>query len=256
MKPSIDRAIAIFSSISEQLGPQYLAYWVLPNIVLTLSGARAYCDGVFWDSDNKGLLEQWDKELSASMEVVKKQGDTLWSDTGIEQVLSGGKYANFQLTTKEGLRYVLAHTSIVSTISIDELETQASLPKIIDLVVTNLKSQPEFKQYSEESLHDIAFGILVGYPDKAILEAVLLWNKEDDPFAEPVIDADIRGANYYSCPQPVYSYPRSLVTDPAIANHEKLWSGLLREYYQSDFHKSLEKNSDFQAKLRELGNLR
>jgi predicted heme/steroid binding protein len=72
MKPNIDRVIEIFSAISQQLGPQYLAYWALPNTVLTLSGARAYSDGVFWGNDNKDLPEEWNEEIAESMEIVKK----------------------------------------------------------------------------------------------------------------------------------------------------------------------------------------
>lgn len=255
MNPIVDPVIELFNSISRQLGPQYLAYWALPNTVLTLCGARAYCDGVFWGNGNKDSLDVWDKEINESLEVIKKQVTVVWSDASVKQVRSGEKYANFELITKGGLHHALTHTGLLDMMSFDEVEARASLPKIADLFVAKLKAQAEFKKYPEQSLHDIAFGILLGYPDKAIAESVLKWN-DDDPFAEPIIDADIRGGNYYICPQPVYSYPRHLVNDPAIVTHEKLWSRLLKDYYQSGFHKSLEKNSGFQRKMHELGNLR
>lgn len=255
MQPNIDHAIEIFSAISEQLGPRYVAYWTLPNTVLTLCGARAYCDGVFWDNDDKGLLEVWRKELAESLEVVKKQTAIICSETSIEQVQSGSKYASFELITRDGLHYALTHTNLLNATSLDEVEAQTSAQQILGKLTANLQSHPEFEKYSRENLHHIAFGILVGYPDTAISESVLYWDN-NDPFAEPLIDADIRGASYYMCPQPVYAYPRHLVADAAIVAHEKLWSGLLKDYYQSDFHKSLEKDEAFQSKLRELGCLR
>ncbi|HEU4914564.1 MAG TPA: hypothetical protein VFT16_04140 [Candidatus Saccharimonadales bacterium] len=255
MKPNIDHAVKIFSSVSEQLGPEYLAYITLPNVVLTLCGARAYCDGVFWSRDNKDLLGKWDKELSALMGVIKGQNVALWSDAVIEQTVAGDKYASYEFIVKDGLHYAITHTNLLGPIRFEDIEAEASRAKIIELLVKNLKSQPALKEYPKESLYDIAFGILLGYPDKAILGTILRWNN-NGPFEEPLIDADIRGASYYTCPQPIYSYPRHLMTDPAICAHEKLWSGLLKDYYQSDFHTSLEKNDDFRAKVRELGNPR
>lgn len=256
MKPGVDRAVKIFSSISGQLGPQYLAYLTLPNVVLTMCGARAYCDGIFWQNDNENLLKKWHKELSTLMEAVKGQGVTLWSDTAIEQaVVSGKKYAGFELITRDGLRYAIAHTDLLGSIRPEDIEAEELSTSMTELLTTDLRKQSALKDYPKESLHDIAFGILLGYPDEAISESVLRWG-DDDPFAEPLIDADIRGANYYVCPQPVYLYPRRLVANSAIVAHEKLWSGLLKGYYQSDFHTSLEKNRNFQAKLRELGVLR
>lgn len=260
MKPSVDHAIKVFSSISEKLGPEYLAYIVLPNVVLTLCGARAYCDGVFWQNDNKDLLKRWHSELAALMEHIKAQNITLWSETAIEQTASGEKYASFELVHEGGLHYAttntgLTNTGLLSSIRLEDIKAEASRAEIIELLVADLKTQPTLKEYPKESLYDIAFGIILGYPDKAILGS-LLRRDNNDPFAEPLIDADIRGASYYVCPQPVYSYPRHLMADPTITAHEKLWSGLLKDYYQSDFHTSLEKNGNFQAKLRELGNLR
>lgn len=255
MKPNVSRAIEVYGAISRQLGPQYLAYWVLPNTVLTLSGARAYCDGVFWDEENKDLLEVWRKEIAESMEVAKRQTSIIWSEVSVERLLSGQKYTNFELITKDGLRYTLEHTNLLGVVPFDEVEVRASVQDICDMLVTILRSRPKYREYSAQRLHHIAFGIVLGYPDEAILGTALGWG-EDGPFAERSIDADIRGASYYTCPQPVYSYPRHLIDVPAIIKHEKLWSGLLKEYYQSDFHRALEKDGDFQRKMGELGNLR
>lgn len=114
-----------------------------------------------------------------------------------------------------------------------------------------LKQDERFKHFNKENLNHVAFGILVGYPDKAILGSATEWEK-DDPFAESLIDAAIRGSWYYICPRPVYSYPRRLVIDPDINTHERLWSKILKDYYKSEFHKQLEADKSFQQKLNRL----
>lgn len=89
-----------------------------------------------------------------------------------------------------------------------------------------------------------------------MLASVKGWGEDRDPFGEPDMPADIRGADYYICPQPVYSYPRSLAGEPDITRHEQLWSKILIGYYTSDFHKTLEKDEKFLEKAKEIGNLR
>ncbi len=254
MEPRVERVIKIFTAISKQLDTEYLAYWALPNAVLTLSGARAYCDGIFWTNKNEGLLEKWKTEITESIEVIKRQIVIVWSDARIEESHAGEKYAGYELITEDGLRSVLAHTNLFSNDLFDEIKALKSAKKQFERLVKNLKAHSKFRKYTEESLRHIAFGVLAGYPEKAILESVLKWD-EADPFAETLVNADIRGAGYYICPQPVYSYPRHLMNDPDIVKHEKLWSNLLKDYYRSDFHRSLEKDKKFQHKMRELGNI-
>jgi len=255
MEPTVDRAIKIFSHISDQLGPKYLAYWVLPNIVLTLSGARAYCDSVFWDDDQKGLLEAWSSEIEKSLAVVKKQIEIEWSLVGVQEPRPNEKYAGMELITKGGLQYVLSKTELFKGLNVRNIKFADYKDfDVLKPFMQNLESQTRFKDYPKDDFGNIAFGILLGYPDKAV--AVFSPNPKEDIFEENRIDADIRGAGYYVCPQPVYDYPRHLMNDPTIAAHEKLWSTLLEDYYKSSFHKNLEKNKDFQTKMRELGNLR
>jgi len=122
-------------------------------------------------------------------------------------------------------------------------------------MMSSLRKQYQFKDFDDEHINHIAFGIQLGYPDEAIVASVGDW-QADDPFAEPLIQADIRSAAYYMCPQPVYHFSRSLAANPEIATHEQSWSKILKDYYTSDFHRSLEANAEFQQKAEELGNLR
>jgi len=255
MKPQASNAIAILDPLLQKLGPQYLAFWTLPNAILTLSGARPYCDGVFWDDAEKGLLEKWSQEISESAAIVTENIKAVWWQASIAEARPGEKFAGYDCFFEPGLRYMLAQTKLLKSTTFDQFQKQTSFAGFLEVIIADLEHQPEFKVYSPENLNDVAFGLLLGYPDKAIVESVEKW-QEQDSFAEPLMDADIRGGGYYICPQPVYSYPRHLVSDPSITAHEQLWSTILRDYYTSDFHKSLEQDKAFMKKAKELGNLK
>jgi hypothetical protein len=217
-----------------------------------MCGARAFCDGVFW-SDNKKVLAKWSKEISYSLEVIKSLNSLLTAETNINTVRKNETYASYDLMFGDGLNYVVSHSGLLGTDRLDLLNTAITFQAIQKQIYHILHSRIQYKKYSKENIYHMVFGILLGYPDRAIVESVKLW-EDNNPFAEKLIDADIRGAGYYSCPQPIYTYPRYLIDDPEINSHEKMWSKLLSDYYHSDFHKELEKNPKFQAKMKELGN--
>ncbi len=255
MKPSAEQAIKILKPLQHELGSEYLAYWALPNVILTLSGARPFCDGVFWDEDKKGLLENWAREIAQSIKIIEQQTKVLWSESGIEEVRPGEKCARYDLILDDGLSYELASTKLLKGAVYEALKHQNKAEGFIKVLVDNLKSQASFKATSDENLQHIATGIMLGYPDKAVVELVIS-EEAGDTLSDQFMHADIRGADYYICPQPVYDYPRSLVDDPSIKDHEKLWSSILEDYYSSNFHKSLEKDQAFMRKMAELNNLK
>lgn len=253
MTPSADRAVKILEKMQQTCGSASMAYWVLPNIILTLGGARAYCDGVFWEDDQVSI-KHWQSDIERSLEVLKDATTVRASTVNIESTNTKERYVSMELLLSDGLEYVLDQTSLLDKREL-HLSDAETIQDLLGEFISNLRKQPRFKDYSDENLHHIAFGIMVGYPDIAISESVLKW-AEDDPFMEPLIDADIRGSGYYMCPQPVYSYPRNLVSDSTIKANEKLWSQLLKDYYTSSFHKRLEAEPDFIKKMEELKNFR
>ncbi len=253
MKPSAQRAVIILQTMSKEMAPALLAYWVAPNTILTLSGARAYADGVFWDDQQRGLLEQWREEIEKSLAVIRRTIKLQWAEAVKTDARPGETYAGYDLITREGLEYVLENTALLPGLTKDDIKDDADLSDIQQMMSACLRSQKRFADFSKEDLNHILFGILVGYPDEAIVQSVTQWHKEPSSSNETHMQADIRGADYYICPQPVYEYPRSLANDPGIKKHEQLWSKILMDYYQSDFHKQLEVNRDFANKVRQLG---
>lgn len=251
--PSAEKAITILSKLHAELGSKYLAYWVLPNTVLTLSGARAYCDGVFWNNSNE-QLKKWKAEIDDSLVLIRRSLPVVWSESRVQEVRPDELCAGYEIIFDQGLDYVLQNTQFIRSSVLSQLKEERDGKSIVKRLSVDLRTRNELKDYTDENLEDMAFGILVGYPDKAILGSVKKWSEEAN-FAEKLIDANIAGAGYYSCPQPVYSYPRYLINDPDITAHESQWSGILKDYYSSKFHKDLEKDSNFLKKMKELGNI-
>ena len=250
MQPNIQNAIGILQKIKDELGPSYVAYWSLPNSILTLCGARAYCDGVFWDEDNKGLLEGWQAEINRTLEVIKAGGNLLWSRSDITKVHPDEHYAGYDCTFEPGLRYVLAQTKLLTHTTFEDLAGNYDEISISQTFVADLKQQPAMRDYSSDDLRVAAFGLMLGYPDKAIT-GTIGHDKNYNAFSVRGLSANIRGAGYYNGPQPVYDYPRDLVNDPDILAHENLWSDLLYAYYTSSFHKNLEADTSYNAKIEE-----
>lgn len=249
--PSAKTAVDILLKLRKEVGSAALAYWVTPNSILTLSGARAYCDGVFYHSSKKQLAE-WTAEMAQSIEALQSLTDIYFAEAKVDKTTSKESYAGYDAVFTHGLNFVLDNTELLGDSKLNLAQQRLSGEKLVEAICTLLKQDEQFKPYGKENLNHIAFGILVGYPDKAILGSVSDWEK-DDPFAEPLIDADIRGSGYYICPRPVYSYPRHLVTDSYINAHEQLWSSILQDFYTSSFHETLAKDSDFKSKANELG---
>lgn len=250
-QPSAQNAINTLQSLREIVGPASVAYFIGPNVILTLSGARGYADGVFY-SENKASRETWRQEIASAIEALKTVVDVYGFDVNEEKNPRGNDYVGYDFMLREGLEYSLGATQLLAA-SPDQVLEQAESKTLLETIVDNLKQNPDTKQYSDSSQGDIAFGIMLGYPDKAIIGSVGQWWHQGDRFSPRMIQADIRGAGYYRCPQPVYYYPRNLVSDPGITQHEAMWSGILRDFYESDFHQELKGQLEFQNKLRALG---
>lgn len=252
MKPSASSAIKILAKIHEVGGSSMVAYWVAPNVILTLSGARGFCDGVFWSQNqNQNQLTAWDKDIKQSIELIKSCCPVLVASSDIRTVRGDQTFASFDLILEDGLRAALRQTRLLGKELPDLSKTKANPSVAQEEIVKNLRTNSEFKKYSSENINHMAFGIMLGYPDKAILGSVESWESANG--GDELIDATIDSSDYYTCPQPAYAYPPSLAKDADIIAHEQAWSHILSDYYQSDFHKLLEADSGFQVKIKELG---
>lgn len=251
MVPTAQNAIHVLTKLKGCVPLPLLAYWVAPNIILTLAGARGYCDGIFWGEQTE--LEHWCDEASQSfraleqiIHIAARPPDIIVSD-------DGRRYLSYELLYFDGLVYALSQTKLLPNTAkpaTADIAVPEEMHKRVQAALLKAGTLPPVKDLHDAADH-AAIGILLGYPDKAITGAIPTWD-DTNAFAEPTIGADIRGCNYYDCPQPRYDYPRHLASDPDIQAHEQLWSGILRDYYTSSFHKNLEADGSFHSKLVEL----
>lgn len=254
-KPSAKQAVDILAELHKRIGSAHLAYWVTPNCVLTFAGARGVCDGVFYHpTEDTQVLNSWAQEIYADIQEIKSITKVLNAQSGVD-VAAYGKtpIATYDLLLEKGLAYSLESTDLVN-IKLEQLEIEDGNGEwlVADSIAKLLRSNEKFKESTDEYLQHVAAGIILGYPDKAITESIDLWDNKE-PFSEQLISADIKGARFYDCPMPVYDYPRNMVNDSTIITHEKLWSGILKEFYESDFHVELAKDPHFQKKAKEIG---
>ncbi len=245
--PNAAAAITILEKLLAEVGPAHMPYWVCPNMVLTFAGARGYGDGIFWGSKNQAAA--WQKEVDSDLKILKRLTDIYMSESGSTTSTMGETGASYDLVLRKGLDQTLETTSILSfdPNSLKDRTPETAMKALCAAVVA-----AQGKGFTEEEVGHIAFGVLLGYPDAAILGSTRAVRNAQDPFAEHTIEADIRGADYYICPQPVYDYPHHLAGDPSIQAHEQLWSKILKDFYTSDFHKKLAQDASFKAKLAEL----
>ena len=251
--PSAIRAIKLLEALLSKSDSEHLAFWVSPNMILTLAGARGYADGVFY-SENQELLNNWADQIQTGVDKLAKTTDIRIHTIRVSKTVHNESYVIFDILLQEGFAYSIEHSALIDSALMNKVQSVTSFEDFFALLKTH--TTIDLVQTTDpDVIEHIAQGVLLGYPDSAIVD-YLNEQYEEDKFAPPLIDADIRGANYYDCPRPIYSYHRNLITDSSIVTHEKLWSQILTEYYTSDFHKSLEADPLFHAKLKEIGALR
>ena len=251
--PNYERAIDILSALEKEVGPANLAFFVTPNTILTLSGARAHCDGVFYGESDAQLAE-WLPKIQTSIEALRSITDIISSDAYIDKSVRGENYAGYDLKTRSGLIRSVSASQLLDTSAINGMIEAIASPDELSLQIRGaLRKNPKLQGLSDDDINYVYIGIMLGYPDEAIMSSLHKWDEDPSSADDPLIDARIAYADYYDCPQPVYSYPQSLKGNPKIIEHEKLWSSILKGFYRSSFHNKLASNPEFQKMAKAIG---
>jgi hypothetical protein len=87
-------------------------------------------------------------------------------------------------------------------------------------------------------------GVLYGYPDVAILDFVK-WMASGD--TKPLPQTDMACIRRYRCPEPNFAFSPGHRHDPAIEGTVALWGKFLANFYRTTWHRSLQKDTVFQA---------
>jgi hypothetical protein len=260
--------IEIFRSLETDMPRDFLAYLVGPNMVLTLSGERALGDGVYWfkkEADAESTL----KELEVLKKVVLKHldGVNFFCSRFENQNVPDQIGLEYTILYKSGLANALSSTELLPAESISHLLESAdkmSEQSLHQLVVGELEKDARWDRMSIGDRSAMADGVQLGYPDKAILSCIAnnfnYHDRERNFFVdgsanhhyEELVDAEIKFSRYIDCPEPRYSYARSMINDEDIKEHERRWSKVLEDFYTSDYFIELGKDPGFRRKIDKL----
>jgi hypothetical protein len=243
-------AINTMQLVADNLGAAFCAYIVPPNAVLTLANGRGFADGVFYHP-SRTVLKQWQQEMRQLFAFLKKHRSFIYV-TEIIPNPGDQWYVGYDFMNPDGLRATLPSYSFIDAAMIEKMVQHDSLVTLVENLMHQLSQQSTLVNKYAPHLEDITSGVILGYPEKAILSTVTRFDKPTDEFPEQLVQANIRGADYYPGPQPLYDYPRKLIDDPEIKKHEDLWSAILHDYYTSPFYKALARDAAFATKIKAL----
>ncbi len=147
--PSAKTAVDILIKLQKEVGSATLAYWVTPNSILTISGARAYCDGVFYHSSKKQLAE-WTAEMAHSIEALQSLTDIYFAEVKVDKSTSKKSYAGYDVVFTQGLQFVLDNTHLLNDRKYEVVQQRLSVEKLVEAICLLLKQDERFKQYSFE----------------------------------------------------------------------------------------------------------
>lgn len=251
-KPDAKLAIDVLRQLLDKTSPATMAFWTTPNVILTLAGARGVADGIFY-SEDKATRTKWKKEITESLNALKQIIDITDDVVSENTNPMGDAYVAYDIVARDGLVYSLEQTEFIPAKSIrDIVDAAGDMRQIVPHIVKAIEDNPQISSH-QDIITGVASGLVYGYPDPSIAVGERLFMQPARPFEEKLINADIRGGDFYDCPQPIYSYPRSLMDNPVIRAHEKLWSTVLEDFYTSELHLRLAADKDFTAKQEETG---
>jgi hypothetical protein len=249
------RAIAILQEIRKRW-PKFYLQLRAPSEVLTLSGVRAF--DTYYDF-GKTAPQKDIADLSAYLE-----------SHGILLVLETYPFIGEQ---NREHNYSLVHQSALADIP----NRYGFVPEWQDLHFAGLhcptdfflwwlfwkdriggtygriKKMPAAWSNNWSHIHDITFGMLLGYPGEAICSVIRATNQktgsydvlfEYDMAPEEIQkyqangtlvmhSADIAHVDKFDGAQPRYDYAAALQKNPHIRAHQTLWSGILTEVYRA-----------------------
>ena len=98
----------------------------MPNTVLTLAGARGYCDGIFYH-DSSAMLQRWKSELEVSRNVLATMCPVDYSAIEITTSWTDKKCVGYDLIFHDGLEYAFSRTNLL-TLDQKAILLQKALP--------------------------------------------------------------------------------------------------------------------------------
>lgn len=245
------QALAVLRDL-ERAVPESLPIFLAANSVLTLSGVRAY-DAYhdFYDHMPAERIAEVERVLSKHGIIVVRSASAFAPEPEANTTFELVHEATFQNLWQQyelpkGAR---VDDTIRLDFDIDNLSLTAWSACVEADFAYSMERGPLPAVWLNDRLapHNLRFGMLLGYPGKAIESC--LWEYSYVEMNEDHETVEIDYKDYYFAAWPTYEIKSSQRDDPEIKAHTRLWSDILMEVYESDWHVAAKKLPAFQKAL-------
>lgn len=244
-----DRALTILQDFSRS-HPKLLPYLLSSDLVLTLSGVRAYDTYVTFEGSSKKAIKQ-------ITDFMSDHGLSLFAEISDYEVPTEYYHLlNHSALEKLSERYDLADW--FNPKPPYTMERFAVWSYHIEYLLRHHMSEGVLpREWLTDYLaaHDIRLGMLLGYPGEAI--AACCWiATEGDGAWSTAVSADIAYHDAYHSAWPTYFFSEDIQDLPVIRQHQQLWSDILTAVYESSWHQELLKDQDFKRNAELIASLK
>lgn len=226
----------VISRMYEILGPENGCLLVESTAVLAVAGLKGYTFLVDAKIDEQGKVE---------IEALNKQFEA--EGLRIEVWSSNDAVNIFNL---KGFAYKTRRTKIPGYLPYDYSTGFEGLRKLWREAfeeVERLKQNREIPTEVDEGIYEQ--GVMLGYPDQAILDFEKCLRAGD--INKDLINSDMMSASpfaeEYGGPVPEFDYYPSSTADPEIVEYIERAKRVLKEFYSSSWHRAVAQNPEFLA---------
>lgn len=228
-----DSTTILIKKLYEILGPQLGSHLVDPNVVLTISGVRGRAEYVCSHTQP----DDWER-----LESLNNITETM----GIKFVRSCQFIEGSMSVTLENLKG-FEKTSRQSRLPFVTPFSSASGWKALRewLMMLYENAAKEFGRNDADPFDPCAhmvLGITYGYPDRALID-FLQWLKSHRK--HHMASSKIPYSDRYECSQPNFTYLPGHEMEPSIQKTIRQWGKILKDFYMSPWHLTIEKDRDF-----------
>lgn len=234
--PSAQATVRLILQLYQKAGPTVGCRLVDPSTALTLAGARALTawTGRFenpTDDDVQALerLDKWLVPRGISLELCRED------DTDVYE---------FSVVNLVGLERVSRSTHIAG---FRPYHAETGWTGYYEWQDATMKSLVKHAPVPGNEAH-VLYGVLLGYPDRAILDYLRADRTSHDRF----ISSDIPWTTYYECGVASFSFPPHDCDHPQIVSTEREWGQLLEAIYTAPDMRRLDADPEFRDARRAL----
>lgn len=225
----------LISKLYKELGPRIGSHLVEPNVVITFAGLRGSGNFLMLNLTNTEM-----NNIEKLNQKINKLGIRFLVYIDVEH-----KITDITIHNLKGIEYLSKVSKLPFVKPFDW--TRGFDGASLWLNDVRNKAEKYFNIKTEdnlsiEALNHLIIGLLLGYPDQALLD---LYNVNIRKNLDVLVPSEIPYANYYDNPQPNFSHLPEHKNEESIVKIKKSWGHLLKDFYTSSWHKSIAKDPYF-----------